>query len=105
MKNRVNDPYLPDLLRPKEVQTILRALGLKWHDHKVNNLGWVRINSPLRDDRKPSFSLSIIHGGFKDFGTDETGNIIQLVRHIKGYNSKNAKKWILKTANIKLTIY
>lgn len=102
---RINKPYLPDLIRPKEIRTVLKALGLEWQEQQVNQRGWVRIKSPLRDDRNPSFSFSVNHGGFKDFGTNEKGDIVHLVTHIKGFNYKNAEKWILKTANLNLIRY
>src|SRR5205814_1564003 len=46
-----------------------RQGGTEWHDCR----------SPLRPDRTPSFSFSDSHGGWKDFGSDETGDAVALV--------------------------
>jgi len=97
--------YLPDILRPNEVRNILRMLGIVWQQHKVNNRGWVVICSPLKTDKKPSFSINVNHGCFTDHA-DPTikGDIIKLVTLMKGYNYTLSEKWVNDSLNLNLIL-
>lgn len=45
-----------------------------------------KINSPFREDKNPSFALFRYKGTifWKDFSTDETGNVYTLIKRLKG---------------------
>lgn len=99
-------PYVPDLLRPSEVQRVLSTLNIAWENKRKSTTGWIKIRSPFRVDRKPSFSLNIHKGCFKDFANDDVkGDIVQLVMLIKNCNRKEAEKWIINTLNLNQKIY
>lgn len=101
------EPYLPSLIRPSEIKIILKALNISWPDKSVKPNGWVTIQSPFRQDRKPSFSINIKHGGFSDHAhPDCKGDIVSLVMLAHNYDKHIAKIWIAKTINLnsKITI-
>jgi hypothetical protein len=47
-------------------------------DINLHGKEWQTILSPLRDEKKPSFSISILTAGWKDHGTGQTGDIVDL---------------------------
>lgn len=95
--------YTPKRITPNEVRFILSEIGMNWPTSKVNNEGWVLINSPFREDKHPSFSLDINSGGFIDFARpDVKGDLVTLVMHATGRDWKQAKTWILSLLNYNL---
>ncbi len=92
--------YLPDLLRPKEIREILDELGIEWNDKKVNSSGWVVISSPFREDRKPSFSLNVNKGCFRDFGNGDKGDFITLIQCASKMNKRDSEAWLKHRFNI-----
>lgn len=49
------------------------------------------INSPFREDKRPSFGIYSSDGkkiGFKDFSTGDRGNLIELLKQLWGYSYK-----------------
>lgn len=49
----------------------------------ANAEGYVQCSSPFREDKKPSFSVNIKNGLWKDFSTGEAGNVLQFIRHVE----------------------
>lgn len=74
-----------------EVAQVLKALNIKV---KSTN-GWQRMSSPFREDKNPSFSIDPINGSWKDFGTGETGSIIDLIKKSENFTTnKEVKEWL-----------
>ena len=100
-RNKFKTPYIPALLTPKEVRFILNQLNIDWPKDKVNPKGWVTINSPLRSDKRPSFSINVNEGCFIDHGDPGMkGDIIKLISNFKGYNQKRAERWVIKLTDL-----
>lgn len=54
---------------------------------------WVKVNCPFHDDRTPSLSINVRHGGFICRGECRmSGNLIQFHMKIKGLKYKAALK-------------
>lgn len=108
MRYKNKYPYrenIQRLLRPNEVPLILAQLGITWDSRKVNAKGWILICSPLREDKKPSFSINIYKGCFIDFANREVkGGLVQLVEIMKNMTEKRAEMWILSTLNLNLNL-
>ena len=51
---------------------------------------WLMYHSPLRDDAKPSFGVNPNKNIFNDLGSDDNGNIIELVMRLEGVNFNDA---------------
>lgn len=99
-KSRFKD-YVPSLLRPEEVQLILKELNLNWREDKVNPMGWVYIHSPFRNEYRPQFSINIKHGGFADHRTKSNkGDLIELVKRIKFFSKVKAERWVLSICDL-----
>ena len=93
--------YIPDLLRPSEIRQILDVLGIAWQNRRVKQSGWVKIRSPFREDRNPSFSLNINKGCFMDFAYPEIkGDIVRLVMLVNKCSRTTAEQWILNELNL-----
>lgn len=79
-----------------QILIIIRQLGLAVNESKANQEGWLTIKAPHRNnDSHPSFALNIQHGGWKDNGTGEAGDIYSLVQLLNpGMNFKEAQAFI-----------
>lgn len=64
----------------KKTIIILNQLGIAVDEKEANQDGWLTIQAPHRNDTNPSFSINIKHGGFRDNGTSESGDIYDLVQ-------------------------
>lgn len=57
--------------------------------------GWVsNVRSPFREDNNPSFTFNIHHGGWKDFGTGESGDIFTIIEKSEHTDFKGALKYL-----------
>ena len=54
--------------------------------------GWVLCNSPLREDKKPSFSIHLKTGTWNDFATGDKGNIYEFVKRKENVDFQTARK-------------
>ena len=63
-------------------EIILNQLGLAVDTNKANDEGWLSISSPFRPDKNPSFVFNVNHGGWRDNGTGQSGDIYELVRRL-----------------------
>jgi putative DNA primase/helicase len=59
---------------------------------KPNANGWVICKSPLRNDTHPSFSVHIETGSWKDFATNEHGNIYEFLKRKENVDFATAKR-------------
>ncbi len=77
-------PQIEDIKRAAfaNAPAVLAALGVR---DEPDRAGLILISSPVRKDVHPSFAIWIKRGAiaFKDFGTDEHGDLIGLVVHLK----------------------
>src|SRR5699024_3705829 len=63
------------------------------------------MKSPLREDNNASFSINLDTGLWKDHGSDESGDIVNLVeRKVKKYNTE-AIKWIKYHSSLSSALY
>lgn len=74
-------------------EEILRRLtDSRFHDvygsivsgRKPGKDGWVVVSSPFREDRNPSFAVCLTSGRWKDFATDESGDVFDFVERDAG---------------------
>jgi len=101
MKNHKD--YIPNLLRPSEVRSVLHDLDITWQDHKVKANGWVRIKNPLRKDGNFNFSIKPSIGAFADHSNPKVkGDLIKLVMLIHKLNRHDAEHWILAIVGLAL---
>lgn len=66
---------------------------------KPNADGWVLCNSPLREDKNPSFSINVIYGAWQDFATGDKGNIYEFIKRKENVDFPTAKKILLDRYN------
>ena len=91
-----------------ELSDIYRKVGvLHFLQNRMNisidakaRKGWVKIKSPLREDKNPSFSINVETGGWKDFATNETGDLADLVAQLTHTTKQDAIKELKKEAGI-----
>jgi len=82
-----------DTLRQGEVRKMLHVLGISFNNANSNE--WVTMRSPIRDDdRNPSFSLNINKGCWKDFGVEQSGDLVTLVKIMRGLSTAEAIRYI-----------
>lgn len=83
-------------LSQNDIKQIALALGID-----IKSKGpWITCGSPIRDDKNPSFGFNINNGAWKDHGTDERGDIVDLVERVMDLNTKEAIKWIKSKVHI-----
>jgi len=80
---------------------LLLALGIK---ERPNGKGLILMSSPVRKDNNPSFAIWTHRGqiAWKDYGTGEKGDVIDIVAHLKCWSSlpgqgrKEARRFLLE---------
>jgi hypothetical protein len=90
---------ISELLTPQDVKGILNILEISIDDIPNDN-GWITIKSPLRKEKKDSFGMNINNGGWIDFGTNQTGDLVNLVEHFKNYDTGEAIKFIKENSHL-----
>jgi hypothetical protein len=83
-----------------DVKLILSSLNIHSENESPAPNGWITIKSPLREDNKPSFGLNVDNGSWKDHGTGDKGDIVNLVQKVKSLDSKAAIEFIKKTSGL-----
>lgn len=84
-----------DILTENRIRNALNYIGIKLPD-KIGSNGEVIISSPLRLDENPSFSINLNNCGiWFDHGTDEGGNLIQLISRYLNIDEKSAIKLLV----------
>jgi len=78
----------------QDVRRVLNYVNIKVPD-QTDSEGNVTINSPLREDNNPSFSINLKKDGtWIDFGTDRTGNLNSLIVDFCNVNADQAFSFI-----------
>ncbi|MBK1835676.1 CHC2 zinc finger domain-containing protein [Roseibacillus ishigakijimensis] len=72
-----------------------------WRDLGYEDQPAKSCRCPWRDDRKPSFSVYDDGRAFKDFSTDESGDVISFARLALGVSFKEAVRWCEERAGIR----
>ncbi len=49
---------------------------IEYRNKKPNSKGYLMVHCPFHDDKNPSFSINLIHGGFKCFACGTSGGDI-----------------------------
>jgi DNA primase len=62
---------------------------------RANADGWAGAKSPFRQDHNASLSINLTHGGWRDHGTDESGDIFTFEMKLTGCDFATAKARIL----------
>lgn len=91
---------LSEIYRKVGVVPFLQEIANISIKKKVSSDGWVLFNSPLRDDKKASFSINVETGGWKDFATNETGDFADLVARIQNIEKQQAINLLKEKAGV-----
>lgn len=90
--NRINPQ--PDI---NPLKAAIAAVSIEeiWRFLKLPGEPGRRCRSPFRDDKDPSFS--IFKGGhhWRDFGTDESGDLVGFIVKAKRTSRSNACRWLV----------
>lgn len=70
---------------------IMEKLGLAFQKEKGGNRWYF---SPFRDEKTPSFKVNKNINQFYDFGTEESGDNINLIQKLKGFSTSDALEYI-----------
>jgi hypothetical protein len=91
----MNAPTISPLARAKERITVSDLGSMLYAGWKAGK----SCRSPFRDDRNPSFS--VFDGGrrWKDFGTEERGDVVDFLAKAKGLDKSAAAKELIAIAN------
>jgi hypothetical protein len=87
-------------LNSNDIRLLLNQLGINWDKKKPDENGWITINSPLREDKNPSFGLNINTGAFRDHGNGDSGDIVILIENMKKVDRNEVIHWIDKQVSI-----
>ena len=71
-----------------------------WRDLGFEETPSKSCRCPWREDRKPSFSVHDDGRAFKDFSTDEGGDVISFVMAALSFTFKDAVKWCEQRAGM-----
>lgn len=71
---------IKDRLTPSHIEALCRD----WIPHGKRQGGWWIATSPWREDRNPSFGVSLTTGLWRDFATGEKGDILDLSMRLFG---------------------
>ena len=86
--------FIADVL--VDVPRVLESLGIKCDG--TTRDGWIDVVCPLHPENKPSFSVSLEHGGWVCRHGDETGGLVSLVARVRGTTRLDAAKWAQRSA-------
>lgn len=86
-------------LTENQIYYLLNELGIAIPDDRMSR-EWSTISSPFREDKNPSFAINIATGGWIDHGTNEKGDIINLVEKQTGLMNGEAIKWTKEKLNL-----
>ena len=85
----------------KEVYRIHDA----WEDLGLPGEPSESCRSPFRDDLNPSFSVFDAGRKWKDYGTDEHGDVFDFVQKAKGFDTFSALLWIKEQQNQRFNFF
>lgn len=74
--------------------SIVAYLADKGINPTAKSGSWLMYHSPLRDDSTPSFGVNSTKNIFNDLGSDDKGNIIELVMLVERLNFSNACRFL-----------
>lgn len=77
----------------KEIKLAYR-IPAAWRDLQLDGEPGKCVRSPFREDKKPSFSVHADGKRWRDFGTNERGDVVDFVRRALGADTKGALAWI-----------
>lgn len=86
-----------------DVKNFYSQYILNFSSLKPNADGWVLCNSPLREDKHPSFSINLGSGAWQDFATGDKGNIYEFIKRKENVDFLTAKKILLDRFNAQST--
>lgn len=72
------------------------ALARRWLPNGSRNGGWWVCPVPWREDKNPSFGLSLTTGRWKDFGGPDKGDLIDLYRRLYGGSAVDAARQVAR---------
>ena len=75
-----------------DVPRVLELLGISGGDGTTRN-GWIDVVCPLHPENRPSFSVSLEHGGWVCRHGDETVGLVSLIARVGGVTRREAAKW------------
>lgn len=75
----------------------VRVLVPRWVPRLAARGDWLMGSVPWREDKHPSFGVSVTTGNWKDFGRDEGGDIIDLLARVRGISNVEAAREIARS--------
>lgn len=70
---------------------VMEKLGFAFQKEKGNNRWYL---SPFRNEKTPSFKVNQSINKFYDFGTEESGDVINLIQKLKGFSTADALEYL-----------
>lgn len=74
----------------------VRHLANRWVPGCVESGEWIKARVPWREDKNPSFAISLKTGWWRDFGGTDKGDMIDLLCRLRGYTKVEAAKELAK---------
>lgn len=75
----------------------VRTLVPRWIPNTAERGDWIISRVPWREDKRPSFGVSITTGHWQDFARGDKGDLIDLLRRIRGISMAEAARELSRT--------
>lgn len=89
-------PPIPFQEIQERAAQVAEAIARRWLPNGQRNGGWWVCNVPWREDKHPSFGLSLSTGRWKDFAGGEKGDVIDLYQRLYGGTKVDAAKAVAR---------
>lgn len=76
----------------EQARPFVETIVPRWVPGAVRKGGWMMVCSPFRDDKHPSFGVSLETGWFRDFATGDKGDLIDLLVRLRGISKVEAAR-------------
>lgn len=70
----------------------VRVLVPRWIPRMAERGDWLMGPVPWREDKHPSFGVSLTTGRWRDFARGDSGDLIDLLRRVRGVDAKEAAR-------------
>lgn len=74
----------------------VRVLVPRWVPKLSTRGDWLMGPVPWREDKHPSFGVSVTTGHWRDFGRGDKGDLIDLLSRVRGISNVDAAKEIAR---------
>src|SRR5260221_11908204 len=91
--------YLEDILSQSDLLALVKESNPK-QLKRLSSKEWTCC-SPLRSDRKPSFSIYINENKWRDYGTGEHGSVIDYIEKRENLNTREAMDFLAERFGVR----